>query len=90
MVQVLIDGAVYKTVETAEEAAQLRASLRRWASTSVKIETRPVEPVAVEVPPVCVACGGTGEYRHYGFRKGAWVPVAEPCPRCRPPLRPAA
>ena len=98
MHQIYIDGHLYKTCATAEDATELRAGLRRWASTSTRIETRPVEPPAAEMttpvaadPPVpCPLCGGTGEHRHLGFRKGAWVPIAEPCPRCRPPLPPAA
>lgn len=81
MHEILIDGTVYRTCATAEDAAALRASLRRWASTSTRIETRPAG---------CALCGGSAEYRHYAFRQGQWVPIKEPCPRCRPPLPPVA
>ena len=92
MHEVLIDGQLYRTCATAEEAAEVRASLRRWASTSVKIETRAVGPAAVEVgtqvptapPPVCAACKGTGvatRLRWIGAR-GGWCWVSGPCRAC--------
>ena len=91
MVEVLIDGVLYRTCETAEEATQLRSGLRRWASTSTRIETRAVGPVAVDagtpvptVPPVCAACTGTGvaiRLRWIGAR-GGWCWVDGPCRAC--------
>ena len=47
-------------------------------------------PAPASTPAGCALCGGTGEHRHYAFRRGAWVPVKEPCPQCQPPLQPAA
>ncbi len=88
MHHVVIDNVVYKECSTLEEARQTAWSLQRWASTSMRIDVRPAEPV--EVTPACATCSGTGQVAHLGFRRDGWLRIVEPCPACRPPTLPAA
>ncbi len=67
MYQVVIDGStVYATRATLEQAEAVRASLRRWASGSTRIEVRAVEPA----PAPCGGCAGSGVATRLVWKRG--------------------
>ena len=75
----------------------MKIEVRAVVSAASSTKSRMDAPIQVTrggttygMTPACPLCRDRGEVSHYGWRRGGWVPVVEPCPRCRPPAPVAA